>query len=79
MIILIKGEDLMKSKVYFTKEITKESVLKMYQVLNKELTGNIAIKIHSGEAGNQNYIKPIMYEDIIKHLNATVIECNTAY
>ena len=69
----------MKSKVYFTKEITKESVLKMYQVLNKELTGNIAIKIHSGEAGNQNYIKPIMYEDIIKHLNATVIECNTAY
>ena len=69
----------MKSKVYFTKEITKESVLKMYQVLNKELTGNIAIKIHSGEAGNQNYIKPEMYEDVIKHLNATVIECNTAY
>lgn len=69
----------MKSKVYFTKEITKESLLKMYQVLNKELTGNIAIKVHSGEAGNQNYIKPEMYEDVIKHLNATVIECNTAY
>ena len=69
----------MKSKVYFTKEITKESLLKMYQVLNKELTGNIAIKVHSGEAGNQNYIKPEMYEDVIKYLNATVIECNTAY
>lgn len=69
----------MKSKVYFTKEISKESILKMYEVLGKELIGNIAIKVHSGEAGNQNYLKPEMYEDIIKHLNATVIECNTAY
>ena len=69
----------MKSKVYFTKKITKESVLKMYEVLEKELKGNIAIKVHSGEAGNQNYIKPEMYEDVIKHLNGTVVECNTAY
>ena len=69
----------MKSKVYFTKEITKESVLKMYKVLEKELKGNVAIKVHSGEAGNQNYIKPDMYEDVIKHLNGTVVECNTAY
>jgi len=69
----------MKSKVYFTKEITKESVLKMYKVLKKELKGNVAIKVHSGEAGNQNYIKPEMYEDVIKYLNGTVVECNTAY
>lgn len=69
----------MKSKVYFTKEITKEAILKMYKVLGKELNGNVAIKVHSGEAGNQNYIKPEMYEDVIKHLNCTVIECNTAY
>ena len=69
----------MKSKVYFTKEITKEAILKMYQELGKELKGNVAIKVHSGEAGNQNYIKPEMYEDIIKYLNCTVIECNTAY
>ena len=69
----------MKSKVYFTKEITKESVLKMYEVLEKELKGNVAVKIHSGEEGNQNFIKPEMYEDVIKHLNATVVECNTAY
>ena len=69
----------MKNKVYFSKEITKESILKMYQALNKELKGNIAIKIHSGEAGNQNFIKPEMYEEIIKHLNATIVECNTAY
>ena len=69
----------MKSKVYFTKEITKESVLKMFKVLEKELNGNVAIKVHSGEAGNQNYIKPEMYEDVINYLNGTVVECNTAY
>jgi len=69
----------MKSKVYFTKEITKEAILKMYQVLEKELTGNVAVKVHSGEAGNQNYLRPEMYEEVIKHLNGTVVECNTAY
>lgn len=69
----------MKSKVYFTKEITKESVLKMYEMIGKKIEGQVAIKVHSGEAGNQNYIKPEMYEDVIKHLNGTVVECNTAY
>ena len=69
----------MKSKVYFTKDISKESILKMYQVLEKELKGNVAVKVHSGEAGNQNYLRPEMYEDVIKYLNGTVVECNTAY
>ena len=69
----------MKSKVYFTKNITKEAILKMYQVLGKELKGNVAVKVHSGEAGNQNYLRPEMYENVIKHLNGTVVECNTAY
>ena len=69
----------MKSKVYFTKEITKEAILKMYEILDKKLNGNVAIKVHSGEAGNQNYIKPEMYEAIINHLQATIVECNTAY
>ena len=69
----------MKSKVYFTKVITKESILKMYKILEKELTGNVAIKVHSGESGNQNYIKPEIYEEVINYLNGTVVECNTAY
>ena len=69
----------MKSKVYFTKNITKEAILKMYQVLEKELKGNVAVKVHSGEAGNQNYLIPEMYEDVIKHVNGTIVECNTAY
>ena len=69
----------MKSKVYFTKDISKQSILKMYQVLEKELKGTVAVKVHSGEAGNQNYLKPEMYEDVINYLNGTVVECNTAY
>ena len=69
----------MKSKVYFTKNITKENMIKMYQVLNKKLSGNVAVKLHSGEQGNQNYLKPEFLKDIVEYVNGTVVECNTAY
>lgn len=69
----------MKSKVYFTKTITPEKVLEMYEVLGKELTGKIAVKLHSGEEGNQNFLKPGFWKPIIDKLNGTVVECNTAY
>lgn len=69
----------MKSKVYFTKTITPEKVLEMYEVLGKELTGNIAVKVHSGEEGNQNFLKPDFWKPIIDRLDGTVVECNTAY
>ena len=69
----------MKSKVYFTKTITPEKVLEMYEVLGKELTGKIAVKLHSGEEGNQNFLKPDFWKPIIDKLNGTVVECNTAY
>ena len=68
-----------KSKVYFTKEITPESVVKMYETLGIKLPGKVAVKLHSGEQGNQNYLRPEFVEKIVKHLNATVVECNTAY
>ena len=68
-----------KSKVYFTKEITPESVVKMYDVLGKKLTGNVAVKLHSGEKGNQNYIRPEFVKKIVEYVNGTVVECNTAY
>ena len=68
-----------KSKVYFTKELTPESVVKMYEVLNKELPGRVAVKVHSGEQGNQNYLKPEFMEQIVKRVNGTIVECNTAY
>ena len=67
------------SKVYFTRNITSENVLKMYKVLNIELQGRVCVKVHSGEAGNQNYLKPLFFKDIIDYVNGTVVECNTAY
>ena len=69
----------MKSKVYFTREITPEKVLEIYEKLNIELPGNIAIKLHSGEQGNQNFLKPDFWKVIIDKLQGTVVECNTAY
>ncbi len=69
----------MKSKVYFTKEITDKKVLELYKLLGKELKGNVAVKVHSGERGNQNFLKPDFWKPVIEHLNGTVVECNTAY
>ena len=69
----------MKSKVYFTKDITPNAVLKLYKYLGFELKGNVAIKLHSGEAGNQNFLRPLFWKPIIDYINGTVVECNTAY
>lgn len=68
-----------KSKVYFTKEITPESIVRIYEALGKKLEGKVAVKLHSGERGNQNYIRPEMVKNIVEHVNGTVVECNTAY
>ena len=68
-----------KSKVYFTKEITPESVVKMYETLGVNLPGKVAVKLHSGEQGNQNYIRPEFVKAIVEKVNGTVVECNTAY
>lgn len=68
-----------KSKVYFTKEITNESLVKIYKKLGIELKEPVAVKLHSGEEGNQNYLGPELMKDIITKVNGTVVECNTAY
>ena len=67
------------AKVYFTKEITKEAVLRLYEYLNVQLGENVAIKLHSGEPGNQNFIGPDFFKPIIDKVGGTVVECNTAY
>ena len=69
----------MSSKVYFSRTITAEKVLELYKLLGKELKGNVAIKVHSGEKGNQNFLKPDFWKPIIEHVKGTVVECNTAY
>lgn len=66
-------------KVYFIREITPENVIKAYDLLNKKLEGKIAVKVHSGEKGNQNFLHPLFLKPIVEHVNGTVVECNTAY
>lgn len=68
-----------KTKVYFTKEITSKALVKLYKKLNIELPKPTAVKIHSGEEENQNYLKPEFMKDIIEEVNGVVVECNTAY
>ena len=69
----------MNSIVYFSKTITPEKVLELYQRLETPLKGNIAIKLHSGEVGNQNFLKPEFFKPVIDAVGGTVVECNTAY
>ena len=66
-------------KVYFTDKITSKGLLEIYKKLGVELKGKVAVKVHSGEEGNQNYLKPLFYKDLIDYVNGTVVECNTAY
>ena len=68
-----------KSKVYFTKNITPESVIKIYEALGVELPGKVGVKVHSGEVGNQNFINPQFRKPMIDKVKGTIIECNTAY
>ena len=69
----------MSSNVYFSREITPEKVLELYKMLGKNLEGRVAVKVHSGEKGNQNFLKPDFWEPIIGYVGGTVVECNTAY
>ena len=68
-----------KSKVYFTKEITPDSLIKVYESLGVELDGNIGIKVSTGEAGSKGYLKSSLIGSLVNKLNGTIIECNTAY
>ena len=69
----------MASKVYFSKVITPEKVLEMYNLLGDQLPGKVAVKLHSGEKGNQNFLGPDFWKPVIDHVKGTVVECNTAY
>ena len=69
----------MKSSVLFSSAINPKSVLRLYKALGRELPGQVAIKVHSGEQGNQNFLKPSFWKDIVEHTHGNVVECNTAY
>ena len=69
----------MTAKVYFSRTITPEKVLELYQLVGKTLPGKVAVKVHSGEKGNQNFLHPDFWKPMIDHVGGTVVECNTAY
>ena len=69
----------MKSKVYFTRELTPEAVVKLYHALGATLPGKVAVKIHSGEKGNQNFLHPEFWTPMVDEIHGTIVECNTAY
>ena len=69
----------MMSKVYFSRTITPQKVLELYKLIEKPLPGKVGIKVHSGETGNQNFLKPEFWKPLIDHVGGTVVECNTAY
>ena len=69
----------MSATVYFSRTITPEKVLELYKLAGKELPGKVAVKVHSGEKGNQNFLRPDFWKSVIDHVGGTVVECNTAY
>lgn len=69
----------MKAKVYFSREITPEKVVALYCAVGRELPGKVAVKLHSGEQGNQNFLGPDFWRPMIETVHGTVVECNTAY
>lgn len=69
----------MKSTVYFSRTITPDTVLRLYKLVGKKLPGKVAVKVHSGEKGNQNFLHPDFWKEIIDYVGGTVVECNTAY
>ncbi|MCM1064559.1 MAG: DUF362 domain-containing protein [Eubacterium sp.] len=68
-----------KAKVYFTKEITPQAMIRMYEAMGVKLPGKVAVKLHSGEVGNQNFLRPDFMKPVIDHVQGTIVECNTAY
>ena len=69
----------MPAKVYFTRELTPEKVVELYRALDVELPGKVAVKVHSGEKGNQNFLRPEFWRPMVEAVRGTIVECNTAY
>ena len=67
------------SRVYFTRTITPEKALELFELVGRELSGKVAVKVHSGEVGNQNFIRPEFWKPIVERVGGTIVECNTAY
>lgn len=74
-----QGDGASLPKVYFIEEITPENLVKIYKALGREATGKVAVKLSTGEPGNNNYLQPALIKDLVQGINGTIVECNTAY
>ena len=79
LLLMITAAAFGQSKVYMTKEITPESLVKIYKALGVEAKGRVAVKISTGEGGNTHYLKPTLIRQLVDEVNGTIVECNTAY
>ena len=79
MAAMISVAGMAQSKVYMTKNIDAESLVKIYKALGRPASGRVAIKISTGEAGNTHYLKPELIKDLVDETKGTIVECNTAY
>lgn len=79
LVLMMTAAAFGQSKVYMTKEITPESLVKIYKALGREANGRVAVKISTGEAGGNNYLKPTLIRQLVEEVNGTIVECNTAY
>ena len=79
MMLMMTAVTFGQSKVYMTKEITPESLVKIYKALGVEAKGRVAVKISTGEGGNTHYLKPTLIRQLVDEVNGTIVECNTAY
>ena len=73
------GDSAQASKVFVTRNITPEALVKIYEALDRKAEGRVAVKISTGEAGNPNYLKPDLIKMLVEKVNGTIVECNTAY
>ena len=79
MMLMMTATVFGQSKVYMTKEITPESLVKIYKALGVEAQGRVAVKISTGEGGNKHYLKPTLIRQLVEEVNGTIVECCTAY
>ena len=77
--MLVSAASMAQPTVYFTKEISPESLVKIYKALGREAKGRVAVKISTGEGGNNHYLKPTLIRNLVDEVNGTIVECCTAY
>lgn len=79
LVLVIAGSSFAASKVFFTKDISPAGIMAIYNALGREATGKVAVKLSTGEAGNTHYLSPALIGELVRKVNGTIVECNTAY